>query len=360
MPKAYLHIGSPKTGTTGFQSFLHEHGQWLNERGLFIPTVGTHPQGGHHPLALSLSGLLDRPHFHKIRSDFAAELHANGLPDFLISSETMCRYFWRQQSAKAITDFITSLGYEVIVILTLLDHAPFFRSAYTQRAKAVKSHVSLVEHLQGVFIKQPQWHFPTIRYLLADQCKCMAIPYNNKMKLEGSTATILKKLGIQDQIQTEPRLNTSPGTMQVYAGKWLSKYIQNQGMDISPTQQSILNPRLRNGLQKQFGKSEPYNPITQYSLDLIETNKDTETCNTLAQKYWGCDWDDAFRGDAPLSTVSNDWLDQPSTGPTEQTLKEIHEVTLEIWDAVQIEIPYNQNHLTSLELHDKLQELPHW
>ena len=86
-------------------------------------------------------------------------------------------------------------------------------------------------------------------------------------------------------------------------------------------------------MEAQFGKSEPYNPITQQSIDLIENAKDTKTCNVLAQRYWGCDWDEAFKDDAPLSTVSNDWMDRPSTRPPEQMLNQIHEATLDIWNA---------------------------
>jgi len=148
--------------------------------------IGSTPHVAHHPLAPSLSGVLDRPNFHKIRSDFANKLRSKVLPDFLISSETMSHYFRCQKPTKEITDFIASLGYEVVVILTLRDHTPFFKSAYTQRTKLVKSQISLVEQLQSAFTKRPQWHLPTIQYLLSDQYKCLSIPFNNAMKSKGT------------------------------------------------------------------------------------------------------------------------------------------------------------------------------
>jgi hypothetical protein len=50
----YIHIGTPKTGTTSLQAFLTEHAAALEARGVIYPAVGRTHRGKHHSLKAEL------------------------------------------------------------------------------------------------------------------------------------------------------------------------------------------------------------------------------------------------------------------------------------------------------------------
>ncbi len=60
-PTVYLHIGTPKSGTTHLQSLLWENRRALRRRGLLYPGRTAQYRGGHHQAALELLKLDDTP-----------------------------------------------------------------------------------------------------------------------------------------------------------------------------------------------------------------------------------------------------------------------------------------------------------
>jgi hypothetical protein len=91
-PLIMLHIGRGKTGTTAIQRFLFSNRDALLEQGICYPLVGAIPQSGH--LELSMSCMDQLPESMKwsnrldsIQQDTAAEMKAQGVHRFLLSSE---------------------------------------------------------------------------------------------------------------------------------------------------------------------------------------------------------------------------------------------------------------------------------
>ena len=159
MPRLYLHIGYPKTGTTSLQSYFVTNATRLKSLGVLYPLTGRMGTA-HYRMNFSLRigydssvGPADDPKV--LIKELRDEVHSSGCDKILISSE----YFVTTGAIGAVKELFSDYDTKVIVYLRRHDHA--YESDYNQSVKSTpfppwgpsidsfvlyKSGISLIPH----------------------------------------------------------------------------------------------------------------------------------------------------------------------------------------------------------------------
>jgi hypothetical protein len=137
MKTLYLHIGYPKTGTTGLQEFLVTNADVLAQQGVLVPKTGL-LNGAHYQFNFALNigvynGTKPISSPEKLKTELSREIDASPCERIIISSE----YF---STAKNLTDIRAYFSdYDVKIIVYLRRHDLALESAYAQVEKMIKN-----------------------------------------------------------------------------------------------------------------------------------------------------------------------------------------------------------------------------
>ena len=121
-PKALVHVGTSKTGTSSIQSYFSHHSDALRKAGL-------HATPGQHELAFDL--------MHARRDSLEAlvrELRDNSSPNVFISSEEF-HPLAAGNGLSILHDILSGAGYETTAIVYVRDQAEYAQSMYAETAK---------------------------------------------------------------------------------------------------------------------------------------------------------------------------------------------------------------------------------
>ncbi len=142
MKTIYLHIGTPKTGTTSLQKILASNRRLLLEKGYFYPPQGIPSHdNGHHCLAWSFlhpDGVRTDAYLGKrfecgqVPADVLDAIQNQAVENVILTSE----YFWLLENIsqiEAVKDMLK--GYRVILIVYLRRQDRFFLSSYSENVK---------------------------------------------------------------------------------------------------------------------------------------------------------------------------------------------------------------------------------
>lgn len=136
MSTVYIHIGTPKTGTTALQNFLCRNRETLLSQGFLYPLSGRriHPISGHyshHNLAWALSqAKAYNPEFGNWE-DLLKEIKSAPLENIVISSEQFCKLNFNHISL--IKKHLSE--YETKIIIYLRRQDEFLKSYYFEEIK---------------------------------------------------------------------------------------------------------------------------------------------------------------------------------------------------------------------------------
>ena len=159
MPKAYLHIGMPKTGTTAIQLALSKARKTLESNGLIYP--GTEVD---HTILLALFHQTGAKHFFfgrrgispddadsRARELMLAILHdPSGIDsDFLISTEYM--HDADERCLRALDDDLAKGGIELNVVC-------YVRHPFSMAASSIQQNVKMGQALLADQMRSPSWH----------------------------------------------------------------------------------------------------------------------------------------------------------------------------------------------------------
>lgn len=132
----FLHIGTHKTGTTSLQTFLSENEQSLQLNGIYIPKTGRPSPGtGHHNIAWELN---DDPRFSRsfgTLSDLIMELRSLESRAVCITSEDFEYLHGRLDSLSRLFSDLSSIGYDITVIVYLRPQGEYIESLYAELVK---------------------------------------------------------------------------------------------------------------------------------------------------------------------------------------------------------------------------------
>ena len=133
MKKLFLHIGYPKTGTTGIQRFLEDNEEILFSQGILYPQTGRLNQA-HYMINFSLGigayeGKLKLPDMTTLKAKLQREVNESHCDVIIVSSE----YFITAKEVEQVKEFFSD--YEVKILVYLRRHDYAFESAFSQGEK---------------------------------------------------------------------------------------------------------------------------------------------------------------------------------------------------------------------------------
>ncbi len=144
--RAFLHVGSPKTGTTYLQQLLWAQQDLAREQGLLLPLTGFYD---HYLACMDLRGLAGRPHLPERAAGSWDRLVDAARPwsgGVLVSHELFAAAS-ADQAERAVTSF--GSAFEVHVVLTVRDLARQIPAEWQQHLKS-RASMTLAEFIAGV------------------------------------------------------------------------------------------------------------------------------------------------------------------------------------------------------------------
>ena len=135
--RAYVHVGTPKTGTTSVQVFLGANAARLAGAGCYLPVTGRLEAGvaAQHNVAWELTG---SSRFDPSRGTFdelLAELAETSAPDVCLSSEEFMLLFNRPRALKRLVVGLRAAGYTPTIVVYLRPQADYYESLYVEVLK---------------------------------------------------------------------------------------------------------------------------------------------------------------------------------------------------------------------------------
>ena len=305
MATAYLHIGSHKTGTSALQSFIGRHRDWLGEHGLYVPKSGQVTNGAHHQLARALSGLPAPPVFSTIADQFSQEMQTCGGQDLLISSESFSMLLRSHEVLDTIVRNFSVLGYSITIIYYLRNMPQYYNSAYAQKAKAVRQRLSFQDEI-NYRISQQQKAAPLPVFLVDPRLEKIVRPYNSNVRRTGIVTSIMNDLGLPPPPKARAaKINKSPGPVTVDLGRWLTRQLHDENIELTPLQQQACVKAVLELADQHEEAEVRYVGLTTETARMIEVALQ-EKCEKIAEIIWGSTWESRFPGELDREYDCND------------------------------------------------------
>ena len=135
MPRAFIHFGMSKTGTSAFQAFQTSHRDWLSRAGLHVLREGQSANGAHHVLARAIAGLPTMPEHFGLKERAGRELRAAGGRDGLMSSELLASLLGVPVFRDRVFRFFRSADYDVVLVGSIGGRMSNTNGRYSQSTK---------------------------------------------------------------------------------------------------------------------------------------------------------------------------------------------------------------------------------
>ncbi|MCR4946538.1 MAG: hypothetical protein K5929_06315 [Lachnospiraceae bacterium] len=156
----YLHIGTPKTGSTSIQNFLYENRDLLSEKGLFYPDMGfdyrniVHSVNGHFLMNLNPNNKkCEKGHTKTYDEGFEKLYEMAEEHDKILLSEEKLWYWYRTDAPEGafwieLKEKLTAHDIDCRIIVYLRRQDSFMQSLWSQRVKVGIRKDSLEEFLK--------------------------------------------------------------------------------------------------------------------------------------------------------------------------------------------------------------------
>lgn len=334
MPRAYLHIGAHKTGTSSFQYFIKAQRDWLSSRGYYVPLTGQAEAGGHHPLARAISGLPAAPSNKKLLPRLIEESKERGHPDLLISSEMMSSIMSSRDLLQRYQDYFASFGYSVVAILYIRQLPGAWNSAYSQMVKTMGYSNTFVDFIQErlATVAQPKkgtW----FNLFTHPDVEAIIKPYNKLVKSKGIVKAILEDLRISEPPPgPEPHVNKAPSPTEVFVCRQFLQELKGQDVQFTISQRPRLIETIR---QLQFSDSRTYFGVTPDIAATIDAGT-KKWRDEVAKSVWGATWEECFPGEGHLPEANDLDLLNPEDIDSEK-INHLMDELRESWKKIKLE-----------------------
>ena len=292
MPKAFIHIGTPKTGTSALQAFLRDQSEWLAERGVRVPAVGRETTGAHHALARALCGLPLPKQYFGLPEQARQELRTLADTDIIVSTEELSYLLKVPEMRARIVNFFRSCGFDPVILMYVGERLSNANSRYSQGVKTFNNVQSF-----GDFIRSDEMrdNFPHWRTLHAiPGVELVVRPYNAALRTSGIVRDFLKTIGLDDAPPAEPAVsNASPGPVAIGLCRWMGRALHERRIMPTTRQRNTLTQRLLAIAERKFPETEAYNGLTPELAQIIRADT-RHAAESLAQTLWGSTWEAAF------------------------------------------------------------------
>lgn len=313
-PEILLHAGEHKTGTTSLQSILIAQRETLGRQGFHVLRTGQGADGAHHRL---IHTLLGRLRSRTTRALLRAELAQAPPRIVVISSETVKKAVVDGEGSRVI-DALRAAGAARIRLLL------YVRSPFGLASSSYSSHISRLE-LEGAtfddFVRA-QDDGPAYRYerfldlARRDDVDLVVRPYSEAAR-RSIGLDFAKTLGVDLQVASEPRLNTSYGPVGLEAMRVLAAEVGPLPDAVRKRLFASVRPVARSlGEQAFWGIDE--------SVEAALASADRRT-EAFAQSVWGRGWREMIGEERrPLNVF--DSSDSPQRVLLDRALRQMREI----------------------------------
>ena len=309
MPRLFLHIGGPKTGTTSFQARLAQPGA-LDDTGFWTPKTGRVRSGAHHLLMRALIGfnettLRSETAFDRLRREVAGQ---SG--DAVISSEFCARLL--RLHRPLFVQLLGRLGAlfdEIVIVNVWRDVSRLLNSRYQQAVCTFSSNEDFMAYALADARRDDQ----QIRFLLRRMqagIPVINIAYREDGDFD-STATVARAIGLDWQAAPPTdRLNQSRPLAQLVASRELMQ-TDLADHDRLPRHQCHLAAALiRETIARQGGDDARFQGLTADRLGTIRAVT-AQSRARLARSAWRMEWAEAMAPPPLAPHQSYDLQDLP-------------------------------------------------
>ena len=334
MRRCYLHIGTPKTGSTAIQYSIHENAAVLLEQGLLVPTVGCGPQGGHHPLIKALLGIPVPPRLANSPRQFieVAERHPNA--NVVVSAELLTGNLQSQPAMEAVLSFFRRCGFEVVLLGYFRNQPQHLNSGYSQAVKALQLIGSFDRHANHL-LSSGQLDYAASADLAAGYgLPLIARPFNAAVKAGGVINDFLRTVGVDLQackLAGERRDNRSLGPCAVAAVLEMVRRAAERNHAWTHPQR-VAGKALINHIadEPQFTEKPFCGFDTEGARGIQSFYRPSN--DRFAKAMWGDDWASVFKEDVEAEFERN--VFEPETASPER--KDLYSAILErFWSGMQ-------------------------
>ncbi|GAB0117032.1 hypothetical protein Acid7E03_11040 [Acidisoma sp. 7E03] len=223
-----LHAGTPKTGTTALQSFLHGHHDTLLERGILYPRIGVTPPP--EPKHQWMVGTVIDEDAHRFGAYMRAALRETreDTHTIILSAEGLFHRWWDfTESGRAI---LRGLGdqFDVSVWVFFREPVSFLRSFYVQMLKNPRNCGPFYgrDVAVGQMLSHPRFaiHFDYARYI-EEVDALLGDGTVRPFRYRGDTvADVLAALGLEPFDDGGERANVTLGSVGVQLLRRVNRY----------------------------------------------------------------------------------------------------------------------------------------
>lgn len=289
MKKIYIHVGAGKTGTSALQEFFLINRNLFNEKGVWVPTIGSVESNrfiAHHGLAGGRdSAPIDpTPLWEKVKKE------SEDKSSILVSSELFHSRL-RGQWGKDLLLWIKSLfyGWRVVCIYYIRRQDQWNESAYEQWVKSgTLRDGSTVEEFSLSFTGNQVDEIYNISEVFGKE-NVIVRPYQRKQLVNESIfSDFLSHIGVAEEGFSYPRKNPNP-RLSIDALEF--KRISNSVLKTKKEAQYLMRPLLEYSNTKHVSSSEIYRSYTLISKDVREEilNRHSADYSYIAKEYLGRD-----------------------------------------------------------------------
>ncbi|MDN3522087.1 hypothetical protein [Halomonas ramblicola] len=287
MKQIYIHVGAGKTGTSALQEFFFINRHLLDEKGVWVPTIGAVESNrfiAHHDLAGGRDSAPIDPRllWEKVRSE------SENKSCVLVSSEIFHSRL-RGQWGKDLFLWIKSLFYDwrVVCIYYIRRQDQWNESAYEQWVKdGTLRNGTTVEEFSLSFAGNQVEEISNISEIFGKE-NVVVRPYQRKQMVSGSIfSDFLSHVGIKEEGFSYPEKNPNP-RLSIDALEF--KRMSNAVLQTKKEAQYLLRPLIEYSNAKHRSTSEIYRSYTLISRDVRKEILDrySEDYSYIAKEYLG-------------------------------------------------------------------------
>lgn len=307
MKKCYLHIGSPKTGTTTIQYVLGNNRDFFAKNGILVPQSGQTVQGSHTKLAHAMGGFSVPPEYAMSVEQLSKEIRESKLDTVVISSESMFGMLQNAEKSESIFNTLKGLDLDITMVLYLRNQPQLCNSSYSQGIKTFRHGNSFQEHFRNR--SADSWRYEYSRWLeIRDRYSCELVvrPFSPSVR-KNLVDDFVKVLGITSTPVLDDRgaLNESAGPLRVALARRLYRKLSEE-QTLTTLQANLCTRLLRRVVAKEVPDDEGYSGLTADRARRIEDECRPQN-DRLAHAVWGRSWAEAFESDVGKNFTPNDY-----------------------------------------------------
>jgi hypothetical protein len=334
MRRCYLHVGTPKTGSTTIQNFLHDHGPSLLRYGCFVPTSGAGNGGSHFPFAKAVSGKPVAARYRNCVREVLQESSDHPGTDMVVSTEALESLCKQHPIDNPVVALLNRNGFEVILVGYFRNQPQRINSGYAQIVKSLRTTMSIESRVSRIGDSGKLDYTFWNRFAAENGCQLLARPFNAAVRSNGIVEDFLTTLGILNhglRYNVEARANRSPGPSGLAAILEIMRRAEQRGHRWTDRQRVRAKKLLSELIDEPQFAEEPFCGLDTQAARRIQAFYKPMN-DRFAETVWDSDWATIFKEDVEAEFVPN--IFDPATA-SEEAKQRYAAILDRLWSGMQ-------------------------